>query len=168
MTYDDYKYLEQNPNGSTDEILFYFVYLTHERLAKSFEDFFKKNYSWSPSQTHLLCYLKYYETISMSQLADLMNTSRQRMTQLVDSLAERGLAKRSYDPHNRRAVYVQPTEEMLKQLDTGERRFISYLQHSISALPRDAQQKTIDAIRTTSDFLSNLSFETEDIQNAVF
>lgn len=166
MTYN-YKYLDRNPDGGTNEILFHFVYLSQEQLAKSFEVFFKNNYSWSPTQTHLLCYLKYYDTISMSELSDLMNSSRQHMTQLIDNLSEKGLAKRTYDSKNRRAVNVQPTDLALKQLDTGERRFISHLQRNIAQLSEEEQKKTIEAIKITSNFLSNLTFESKDITDAL-
>ncbi len=106
MTALEYRLLEQNISGKTDELLLYFIYLSQEKLASSFEDFFRQNYNWSPNQTRVMCYLKFQRTISMSELASLVHSSRQHMTQIVDSLVKMGLAERKYDPQNRRAVYV--------------------------------------------------------------
>lgn len=162
----DYKFLKQDLSGTTEEALLYFVFVSYEVLGKEFEDYFKKEFQLLPSHTHLLCYLKLYGIMSMSDLAELMNTSRQHMTKIVDSLAERGLVTRTYNPRDRRAVYVEPTDQALRQVDTGERRFISHLLHNISQLPEDEQEKTIDAIKTTSKFLSSLTIKTEKIPNS--
>lgn len=35
----EYRLLEQNLSGKSDELLLYFIYLSQERLASSFEDF---------------------------------------------------------------------------------------------------------------------------------
>lgn len=163
----EYKFLKQNIVGKPDEVLFSFIYLSYETLGKQFEDFFKSNFKLSPSQTHVLCYLKFYQKISMSELAELMNSSRQHMTKLVDSLVERGLAIRSYDEKDRRAVYVEPTEMARKDIDTGERRFISHLQRNISCLPEDKQKELMAAIRTTSEFLANLKIEVNSIPDVL-
>ena len=78
----EYRLLEQNLSGKSDELLLYFIYLSQERLASSFEDFFRKNYNWSPNQTRVMCYLKFQRIISMSELASLVHSSRQHMTQI--------------------------------------------------------------------------------------
>lgn len=168
MTPLEYRLLEQNLSGKSDELLLYFIYLSQERLASSFEDFFRKNYNWSPNQTRVMCYLKFQRIISMSELASLVRSSRQHMTQIVDSLVKLDLAERKYDPQNRRAVYVQPTVTGLKRLDTGERRFISHLQRAISKLPAEERQKTIEAIRTVSVFLGNINIEIDDKADVIF
>lgn len=154
----EYRLLEQNPGGSADELLPYFIYLSHERLAASFESFFRKCCGWSPNQTRVMCYLKFQRIISMSELATLVRCSRQHMTQIVDSLVKLGLAERKYDPANRRAVYVQPTVTGLKLLDNGERRFIAQIQSAIAAQPEAERQKTLEAIRTVSILLAGLEF----------
>lgn len=115
-----------------------------------------------------MCYLKFQRIISMSELASHVHSSRQHMTQIVDSLVKLDLAERKYDPQNRRAVYVQPTVTGLKRLDTGERRFISHLQRAISKLPAEERQKTIEAIRTVSVFLGNINIEIDDKADVIF
>ena len=168
MTAYEYKYLEQNPLGSQEELLLYYIYLSQEKLATSFTEFFRTNLGWSTSQTRVMCHLKFYRLISMSELATLTNTSRQHMTQIIDALVKAGLAERRQDPEDRRAVYVQPTVTGMKQLDTGERRYISYLTRSISKLPEDQQEKTVDAIRTVSRFLSGFKLEKENDGGIIF
>ena len=161
----EYTYLKQNLHGTNEEILLSFLFLSYESLGKKFEDFFKANYQLMPSYTHLLCYLKYYKIMSMSQLASIMNVSRQTMTKMIDSLSESGLVKRNYDAKDRRAVYVEPTELALKEIDTGERRFISHMQNTIAQMSEANQREIIDSIRLVSHFLANLTIEEEHIQN---
>ena len=146
----EYTYLKQNLHGTNEEILLSFLFLSYESLGKKFEDFFKANYQLMPSYTHLLCYLKYYKIMSMSQLASIMNVSRQTMTKMIDSLSESGLVKRSYDAKDRRAVYVEPTELALKE---------------IAQMSEANQREIIDSIRLVSHFLANLTIEEEHIQN---
>lgn len=169
MTYSDvYDFLEQKSNGSTKEILLHFIFLSQEHLASKFETFFKENYSWSPNQTRVLCFLKYYKKVSMSDLASLIHVSRQLMTQTVDSLEKLGLAKRKYDSKNRRLVYVEATEKGLKQLDTGERRFVSHLEKAIYSLPPDEAEKAIEAIQTVSKLIKDFDIVHMDNEDFVF
>lgn len=163
-----YNFLEQNPRGNTEQLLLYYIYLSQERLAASFADYFKTNYDWSPNQTRVMCHLKFQKLITMSELAALIHVSRQHMTQIVDSLVKMGLAERKYDPENRRIAYVQPTIAGKKQLDTGERRFISHLLRAISRLPEQEQTETIEAIRTVSRFLERIRIETRQEENIIF
>lgn len=165
---DIYDFLEQKSDGSTKEILLHFIFLSQEHLASKFEIFFKDSYSWSPNQTRVLCYLKYYKKVSMSDLAALTHVSRQLMTQTVDSLEKLELAKRIYDPHNRRSVYVEATDKGLKLLDTGERRFVSHMERAIYNLPIDEANKTIEAIQTVSRLIKNFDIVQSDNQDIVF
>lgn len=160
--------LEQKSDGSTKEIILHYIFLSQEHLASKFELFFKDNFSWSPNQTRVLCYLKYYKKVSMSDLASFIHVSRQLMTQTVDSLEKLGLAKRKYDPENRRAVYVEATKEGLKQLDTGERRFVSHIERAIYRLPIEEANKTIEAIQTVSALIKSFDIVQSDKMDIVF
>lgn len=160
----EYTYLKQDLDGKNEEILLSFLFLSYESLGKKFEDFFKANYQLMPSYTHLLCYLKYYRIMSMSQLASIMNVSRQTMTKMIDSLSESGMVKRSYNAKDRRAVFVESTEFALKIIDTGERRFISHMQNTVAKMSSSDQREVLDAIKLVSKFLANLKIE-EEAQN---
>lgn len=160
----EYTYLKQDLDGKNEEILLSFLFLSYESLGKKFEDFFKANYQLMPSYTHLLCYLKYYRIMSMSQLASIMNVSRQTMTKMIDSLSESGMVKRSYNAKDRRAVFVEPTEFALKMIDIGERRFISHMQNTVAKMSSSDQREVLDAIKLVSKFLANLKIE-EEAQN---
>ena len=58
-----------------------------------------------------------------------------------------------------------PTELALKEIDTGERRFISHMQNTIAQMSEANQREIIDSIRLVSHFLANLTIEEEHIQN---
>lgn len=53
----------------------------------------------------------YAEPITMSNLARYTKSSKQQMTQTVNRLVEQGLAKRIYDPSNRRIIKIEASEK---------------------------------------------------------
>ncbi len=156
MTSVENDYLKRNSGGKIDELLLEFIFLSQEKLASSFAEFFKGAYGWTQSLTRSMCYLKKEGRISISELAARVNTSRQHMTYLIDSMEEMGLAVRIHDPNNRRTVLVEATEQGLVQLDDGERRFISHMLQTMNGISSAQSQELIDAIRKVCIFLSNL------------
>lgn len=138
-----------------ESLMLEFLFLSEEKLASTFTEYFKDNYGWTVAQTRAMCYLKLEGQLPMSQLADKVNSSRQHMTYLMDSLVEKGLAVRSNDPNNRRNVIVKGTEEGLKMLETGERRLISHLLHSVYNAKNEDPQDLIEAIAKVCRFLQN-------------
>ena len=140
-----------------------FLFLSEEKLASTFTEYFKENYGWTVAQTRAMCYLKLEGSLPMSQLAEKVNSSRQHMTYLMDSMVERGLAVRSSDPNNRRNVIVEGTEEGLKMLDTGERRLISHLLHSVYNTEGEDPQELLEAISKVCRFLNNFDISVKSI-----
>lgn len=166
ITAETEKFFKQDNSSAIDEMLFHFVHLSNERLAKSFEVFYKESYGWSPNVTNVLCYLKLYEKVSMSGLADLTNSSRQHMTQIVDTLCNKNLTERVYDSSNRRAVYVKASEHGLKLLNEGEAKFVGYIHDSIDKLPSEEQTDILESIRKTSEFLAALPLNPKELSKA--
>lgn len=163
ISMQEFKSLHQNIGGVQDEILLNFIYMSYEILGKRFEEFFKKNYQLSPSQSHTLCYLKLHGKMTMSDLASVTNSSRQHMTKLVDSLIEDGLATRSFDPKDRRVVCVEPTEKGIEEIDSGERRFIRQILNNIEKLSPEKQLQTIEAIKMVNEFMADMkTYDDED------
>lgn len=149
-------YLKRNMDGKIDELLLEFIFLSQEKLSSSFAEFFKETYGWTRNLTRSMCYLKKESRISISELAAKVNASRQHMTYLIDSMEEMGLAVRIHDPNNRRTVLVEATEQGLKKLDDGERRFIDYVLRTMDTTSSAQSEELIDAIRKVCMFLSDL------------
>ncbi len=140
-----------------------FIFLSQEKLATTFTEYFKENYGWTVAQTRAMCYLKLEGSLPMSQLADKVNSSRQHMTYLMDSLVEKGMAVRSSDPNNRRNVIVEGTEQGLRLLDTGERRFISHLLHCVYNTKNEDPQELMEAIKKVCTFLNGFDISVKSI-----
>ena len=140
-----------------------FLFLSEEKLASTFTEYFKENYGWTVAQTRAMCYLKLEGSLPMSQLAEKVNSSRQHMTYLMDSLVDKGLAVRVNDPGNRRNVLVEGTPQGLKMLDTGERRLISHMLHSIYGGKGTSPQKLMEAISEVCNFLKDFNISVKRI-----
>ncbi|WP_375503263.1 MarR family winged helix-turn-helix transcriptional regulator [uncultured Jatrophihabitans sp.] len=65
----------------------------------------------SPSQSRALRVLGRHGPIRLNELSDQLHIAPRSATEVVDALEERGLARRSPDPHDRRAVLVDTTDE---------------------------------------------------------
>ena len=139
------------------------MFLSEEKLGATFTEYFKENYGWSVAQTRAMCYLKLEGSMPISQLAEKVNSSRQHMTYLMDSMVEKGLATRSSDPNNRRSVIVTGTELGLSMLDTGERRLISHLLHSVYNMPGQDPQELLAAIGKVCELLRSFDVSVRSI-----
>lgn len=64
-----------------------------------------------PSQARALGVLLRHGTMRLSELSDHLHIAARSTTEVVDALAERGLAERRPDPHDRRATLVALTPE---------------------------------------------------------
>lgn len=63
----------------------------------------------SPHQLRALRVIRANEPLRLKELADYLRISPRSVTEVVDALAERGLAERTPDPNDRRATSVSIT-----------------------------------------------------------
>lgn len=63
----------------------------------------------TPSQTRAIGVLTRHGQLRLSELAEHLRIAARSATEVVDGLAERGLAERLPDPHDRRATLVTLT-----------------------------------------------------------
>ena len=148
------------------EIYISYANLNHEVLNKPLADYVKDEYGWTMLQFSAICYIKRYERLSMSRLADLLSITRQQTTQLVESLAKKQLVTREHEPDNRRMVYVRATELAIEQLLSAEAVFSERVRSFISTLPEETQAKVNDAISTMTEILRAYVEGKESIMNS--
>ncbi|MDO4322347.1 MAG: MarR family transcriptional regulator [Lachnospiraceae bacterium] len=99
------------------------------------------------------------EALTMTELSQRIQMSKQQMTKIINRLVERGFVKRIYDPSNRRIIKIQITDraldyiehflkenaecfrETLEAMDSQEladfKQAIDILTRVLSKLPRD-------------------------------
>ena len=69
------------------------------------------NYDITPSQARALHALLVHGVVRLSELADRLRIARRSVTEVVDALEDRGLARREPDPADRRGIRVAMTAE---------------------------------------------------------
>jgi DNA-binding MarR family transcriptional regulator len=70
-----------------------------------------RNYKLSQQQVELICTVIVRGKVGMAELGRLMQLEKSNLSNVVDRLEQRGLATRTRDPHDRRAVWVELTSE---------------------------------------------------------
>jgi DNA-binding MarR family transcriptional regulator len=65
----------------------------------------------SPSHSRALRVLQRHGTMRLSDLSDHLRIAPRSATEVIDVLADRGLATRQPDPHDRRATLIELTPE---------------------------------------------------------
>lgn len=70
-----------------------------------------RTYKLSQQQVELICTVIVRGRVGMTELGRLMQLERSNLSNVVDRLEQRGLATRTRDPHDRRAIWVELTSE---------------------------------------------------------
>jgi DNA-binding MarR family transcriptional regulator len=102
----------------------------------------------SPSQSRALRVLGRHGPVRLSELSDHLHIAPRSTTEVVDALEERGLARRSPDPHDRRAVLVETTDEGTRVLEALKEARTAQAEAYFGRLSA-ADQKTLARILTT-------------------
>lgn len=139
------------------ENLITYVMMHHENVSKPFQKFFRGEYGWGSQQLSLICYLCRKDMITMSELADDIEISRQQMTRLVAWAVDNGLAERHYNENNRRSIYVTGTAKAHEMLHDGEIKFFTELKGKLKPLSDDERLEILESARKLSDYISYVS-----------
>jgi len=99
--------------------------------------------------------------VRMTDVSRFMMVSKPAATQAVNRLVEQNYVERVDDPHDRRVVYIQPTE-------AGKRRFEEELELRMAvmrrAVARIGEERGRMLADILTDFLDALLAETEEIK----
>jgi DNA-binding MarR family transcriptional regulator len=86
--------------------------MMHERFVRRFE----REQSFTQLQVAAMDMLRLEGPKSMKQISDTLRMSKQQLTRFINVLVNRGLMHRFQQEGNRRTIYVELTDEGLKQL----------------------------------------------------
>lgn len=111
----------------------------------------------SPNETHLLTHLAASPPQRMGALADWQGVDRSTMTMQIGSLVDRGLARRTPDPADRRATIIDLTDHGAQILEHYSGR--------ASAILSDALEGWSDA--ELGRFSRDLGHFADDLQAAL-
>lgn len=113
-----------------------------------------KKFGLTKSQTIIFIVLHYRGSMTMSEAAQYISSSKEQATRAVAVICEQGLVERFENPDNRIHVYIRFTEkgeeymrQLLKQLhtDVSEKLRSSLTEKELSAL-RTSVQTTVDIL----------------------
>jgi len=88
------------------------------------------------------------EPLPLSTLAERCACVRSNITQLVDRLEADGLVSRAHDPHDRRSVRAELTDEGRRRQAAGLRAIEKAEQELLAHVPKPSQDALIDLLRS--------------------
>ncbi len=128
--------------------LIQYIHINLESVSKPFASIFKKEYGLSANLMSIMWYLKSIESISMGDMAEKMNVSKQQLTILVDSLVQKGCVTRIYPKENRRLIHITLSDQGKEVLSEAERHFNVLFEDQIKLLGDTEKEELLNAIDT--------------------
>ena len=102
----------------------------------------------SPSHSRALIVLMRHGQLRLSELSERLHIAARSATEVVDSLAERGLAERRPDPTDRRATLVVLTEEGMQAAAAIQRARTDEAERFFGALSEADRRNLARILRT--------------------
>lgn len=101
----------------------------------------------SLAQCHALVEIGRVGSISLNELADLLNLENSTMSRTVNNLVTSNLAKRDIDPRDRRYVAISLTEDGLKLFKEIEESMNEYFLKLYDTIPEDKKLQVLDSLQ---------------------
>jgi DNA-binding MarR family transcriptional regulator len=98
----------------------------------------------APARLSALSVLVFGGAMSLNDLARAEQVRPPTMSRIVDALESEGLARRTVNPQDRRAVVIEATEKGTAILWQGRKRRVKFLARRLSRLS-DAERKQIES-----------------------
>lgn len=98
-------------------------------------------------------------TVTMTELARLTHAPKQRMTRLVDQLAERGFVERISDPNDRRVIRLRVTDSADAYIDRFLEQDAACYRELFARMSADDRASLRDALATIRRVLDALPHE---------
>jgi DNA-binding MarR family transcriptional regulator len=98
------------------------------------------------SQCHALVEIGRAKSISLNQLAELLNLENSTMSRTVNNLVSNDLAKRDIDPKDRRYVTISLTDNGQKVYEGIEKDMNLYFKKIYDAIPQDKKMQVLESI----------------------
>ena len=92
-------------------------------------------------------------SLTMSELAAQMHTTKQQLTRLVNALEEKNLAKRSHDTKNRRLVYVSITPEGIDAMEQLKESMLEATKEGLSSFTPEELAQLSQCLDTLSSLM---------------
>ena len=111
----------------------------------------------APARISALSVLVFGGAMSLNQLAQAEQVRPPTMSRIVDALESDGLARRTVNPEDRRAVVIEATERGTAILWRGRKRRVKFLARHLSRLSEEERKKIGDAIKAIQKAMARQS-----------
>lgn len=114
------------------------------------------------AQCHALVEIGRAESLSLGELARLINLENSTVSRTVNNLVDRGLAAREIDPGDRRYVVIRLTEkgkETFQKIETG---MDHYFREIFSNIPEGKKNQILESLSLIVDAVSKSKCCKED------
>lgn len=98
-------------------------------------------------QCHALVEVGKAKTISLNELADLLNLDSSTMSRTVNNLVNANLLERKMDESDRRYVQIQLTEEGKKIFQAIEESMEAYFHRVLQAIDENKRDQVMESLR---------------------
>jgi len=98
------------------------------------------------TQCHALVEIGRVGSISLNELADLLNLENSTMSRTVNNLVNSDIAKRDTDPHDRRYVTIALTENGTEIFKGIEDRMDTYFDDVLNKIPTEKKEQVIESL----------------------
>ena len=108
----------------------------------------------APARLSALSVLVFGGPMSLNRLAQAEQVRPPTMSRIVDALELEGLARRTTDKRDRRAVVIEATEKGTAILWQGRKRRVKFLAKHLSRLSEVERQQIADAIQAIQNAMA--------------
>ena len=116
-----------------------------------------KQYGLTKSQVVVLVALHYRESVTMSEIAQYLSSSKEQATRAVASLFDAGLVDRFEQPENRTHVYIRFTEKGKQFMQDFSTRMRAEITARLSASLSPEELETLrGCVETTVELLGKV------------
>lgn len=106
-------------------------------------------------QCHALVEIGRAESISLNELAELLNLENSTMSRTVNNLVTAGLVKRDIDPKDRRYVTISLTESGIKLFNDIEENMNSYFGRVNDSIPENKRMLVLEGLQILLEAIDN-------------
>lgn len=107
------------------------------------------------TQQIILLSLSVRDNLSMSQLADSINTSNEQATRAVTQLVNMGFVNRTQNKNNRRVVNITLTDKARAYIESSKKHMLLITEDTAEAVTDEQQKLICDTLSLLSKLLGN-------------
>ena len=97
--------------------------------------------------------------LTMSELADQLDITKQQLTKLVNDLEEKELVQRTHDSRNRRQVYIHITDQGARMLTDLKQSMLDSTLKALSCYTEEELAKLDHCLTNLSELLEKFNTE---------